>query len=79
MYFNIILQYMPRSSKKSPPLRFFYQNLYSFFSCPICATCHYQFYVAWFDRLNGIWWAVQMVKLQRWIVSRVIRLPGNVR
>jgi len=43
MCFNIILLYMPRSSKKSPPLRFFHQNLYSFFSCPICATCHYPF------------------------------------
>jgi hypothetical protein len=49
-----------------------------FFSCPVCATCHHQFYVALFDRSNGIGRGVQMVKLLRWTVSRVIHLPGNV-
>jgi len=70
IYFNIS-SYMPRFGERPISFRFRHQKPVWISVLPI--TCHvpHQSHRLWCVYSNSMWWAVQIIKLVRWVVSRV--------
>jgi hypothetical protein len=74
IYFNIILQSKPRSSKWSLPLKSSNQNSVCISHLP---SAHYMPYTSlppWFDHPNNIWGRAQIMKLLHYAIFSILLL-----